>query len=360
MIYMYCSSCKKITAATENRGTFSSSVVCDSCAGKHKTSEFTTHPCPDCGVTLYAPKSMDYIPACPCQSVLTVGAMEEPAEEIKPEKPAHPPILCPRCQATLTSEDGTYGPCPMCREIPSRLYVSQQLYLLSGDHGPIMIKWDPKPNEMVYLHHHASHIPLNSVLIVDPNQQAAYISGGQMAVLDAGQTYAMFNDELDIATIAKALSEDALALPPLRLKLNSKVIFFDSRKHEVPFTVESSVSESSWKVELPAAIDVQVCNPECLLRNALDLREGDSVSDFLQRKAMDAVLNEIIDELLFIPKADAEEATTEMQLKRLLRDTLADQEQKILNRANRRLTEKYGITVAYLDISYRDVRCTRG
>lgn len=367
MNYMYCSTCGRITEGIIKTGFLGSSVTCGTCGESIKLSSLNTHLCQDCGVILYAPKALDVVPQCPCKEAVLIESAEPTYEIPAPagmkqeqkQEQKHPSIKCPRCEAQLDSEDGTYGPCPMCREIPSRLYVSQQLYLLAKKHGPIEIKWDPKPNEMVYVHHHASSIPLNSLLIVNPNQQAAYISGGQMVVLDAGQTYALFNDELEIADVARSIGEGTMTMPPLALKLNTKVIFFDNKKHEVELCASSRIAASSWKISLPLSIDVQVCDPESLLRNALNLYDGDDVSDFLKKKAADAVVDALCDEIAFLPQESADEANSEHEVRLLMRNTLKEMQAKLLADVNRSLTTKYGIAIDSMTISYTRAEVTR-
>lgn len=302
MFYLYCTACHRITKGKKS-GVFGGSLTCTECGASVKASRCDERTCERCGVSLFAPKPVHVFPECPCKAE-EASALPEPApaaEEAPPApaigetppvieeaQPAFPPISCPRCAALLESEDGTYGPCPVCGMTPPAQYVSQQLYFKSGKGRPIEIKWNPGEDELVYVHHHASHIPANSLLIVNPGQTAVYVSGGQRVALETGQTYALFDEERDVGAIARAVNEGTLTRPPLGLMLNTQIIFFDNRLHELTVPIESRIAGGAWSVELSATLFFRISDAQTLLGHALNLRDCASVSIYLKKRVAEA------------------------------------------------------------------------
>ncbi|MGN0779726.1 MAG: hypothetical protein ACI4MJ_11290 [Aristaeellaceae bacterium] len=374
MMYMYCTECGRMTPGevSINR---SSSLRCKLCGHTGQAAQFVSRKCEVCEAVLFEPREMEGWMQCPCTAAPKIApaaeelhtfltgspaaAREDAAAPVAQKKSAYPVIACPRCAASLHSEDGHYGPCPVCGKTPAQTYVTQQLYFLSEQQKPIVIQWAPEPDELVYVHHHAGHIPANSLLIVHEGQTAVYVSGGQQHVLDKAQTYAIFGDDLDTGTIARGINAGKLNLPPIALKLNTRIIFFDQRLHELPMMVKGRVSVSGWSIELPLTAFVKIVSADALLRNALNLHDQENVSDYLKQKVIERLQNLIMDELTCLPTEAAEEAETEQDIVAMVARALNEHERDILDFANKRLTMDFGVSVERIDVAYRRSACMR-
>ena len=386
MNYLLCPGCNQVkpSAVTHNER-----IVCSECGVAVKIKQLCCKQCPDCGSLLYAPPAELEKAVFPCaQEHLQKGeelrnrqeAAEAAIEEqeagqaeaeasVPPQMPTdgeeaaasrpdendgYPPIPCEHCGNPLSAVHGEYGACAKCGQQSSPLYIFRQLYACGGPLQPIQIKWEPAPNEMVYVHTRSDAIPPYSVLIVGENQAAIYCSGGASRLLTAG-TYALFYDSRTEDEIIQGIYHGNLMENSLDYRINTKIVFFDLRSQRMAF--QDYLRLGTWAVQLPVDMNVKICAPETLLRTDADFADGHAVSSDLMEQAKAAVLQEIREQVLSIPDDRMAEAKTEEDVRRILAETMSGEADAVRQRASQQLIRRSGIQIPYLRFGLAGTSC---
>lgn len=253
-------------------------------------------------------------------------------------------IRCEYCQAYLPFANGEYGACPVCHSSPEQAYIDRQTYLLSRAHGAILLAWNPGMNDLVFTHPHSDHIPRDSALVLNANQAAAFYCGGNRAILTKATTYALSDEDPnpDIAGIVREIRAGNAAGAPH--PLHTKVIFFDTRKHELRTTVDAALPGGRWGVRLPVCVFYQL-DPggiKTLLSHALNLDKGETVVDKLQNALAEGIGEAISSAFEAIPAERLKEAVTEDDVTALIHALgLAN----AVRHANQTLLDRWGLLV---------------
>lgn len=206
--------------------------------------------CRGCGSVAYSPPGSASSSALPCHlshpavhhapaASLALSARPVKERSLLPAPTQHElkssaavrTVPCAHCSARIPiGVHGQIPPCPVCSRTPGAGYISRQLYYARSGLEPIQLTWRPEGSEICHEHAHSDHIPPLSLLIVDPNQQAVYISGGQALLLSNG-VYPLYGEEQPTtAEVHRMLSRSQIA-NPLTLQLHTRLIFFDARWH---------------------------------------------------------------------------------------------------------------------------------
>ena len=341
-----CPACGKLQ--TFARAIFTGEAVCGGCGAKTPLATLTRHRCSLCGDSIIAPAG-SRVPVCPCHSPDATAA--PPQQLTKPQA-----LRCRKCSAKLPCSGDGYGACPVCGWQPDEQYIGQQTYFASGLE-PITLQWRPAPGEMLCIHLHSGYIPPDSLLIVDPGQQAAYFSGGQLVLLEES-TYALFDADRDIGEVARAIRADQMTVPPLGLKMNTRVIFFDSRIHPVGAVVTCGVSDSPWQLRLPLTLSVQLTDATALLSNALPYENSLAASEYLRKRAAAAAVNAVGDVLAAIPPQVMHRCETPMQVRHAARLALSDAQGEILRHICNRLSMS-GMAATDVEFAFEQASCCK-
>ena len=314
MIFVSCPTCQRvIPASPEADGT----LRCNKCRTAVDQRQASCSRCSQCSSLCYTPPGQRIPAILPCH--LDGGAA----------LPCTPPQEAPhiRCSCGADLQLGPHSrllPCPVCGSILSKQDFNKQLYYLNNGKEPIQLTWNPEADDLYYIHPHSDAIPPLSLLIVDPYQSVVYISGGMSVTLE-NSTYALFGEEAQDTTGIARLLNASEGVEPLRLQVNTRVIFFDKRAHVRTDQISYLIDRLHLRLTLPFSYNLSITDPMQYLRNA-DALTGDHKLDDLQAQVRSAI-NEFISQALDgIPPESYESSTTLQSMRVMLRSRLNEQE----------------------------------
>lgn len=268
-------------------------------------------------------------------------------------------ISCETCGATLVPDSNNhYDVCAMCGKMPSNTHIIRQLYLHSGKKDPILLFWNPTPDEIVFKHPHSGKIPEDSLIIVNPDQTAFYYANGNLIQIHAGEIYAPRTGSVDIADIARGLQKNSGAT--LSNHLNTRLIFVDHRTHYVEPLLTVTAAKGEWDAEIQVEMTLQIASNEQarrLLAHAFNFDDGTSVSNQLLKHIQTHVLDELDSAIYELNTEHVLDTEDETSMRQSLRIHLNRQNTGLRNAVNSRLEQQLGITLT--DVYFRPVQCKR-
>jgi len=316
MNYVFCPKCNRVRPGAVTRFDH---VICSECGTNMRRNSLNFETCPVCSNKLYFPKDQVEHIVFPCH---------------------------PQGNSTLPEDYQT--------EIPGEVNITEDM----TDPGkPIQIKWDPMPDDLLYIHQRSRSIPPYSVLIVREDQEAIYYASGSSVRLAGGNTYPLFDDPRTEEEIVAGIYQGLSAEDSLAYRLDTRIIFVDKRNHDLMVQMNSTLPGDIWKVTLPCDIAFQISEPENLLQNAGAIRDTKQTTEEIKQTVINAVEREIAVSLNRLSEDQIAEIKTKEELKQVLTAFFAEEAIKISQRANQRLVGRRGVRIAYLDLDCMNALC---
>lgn len=208
-------------------------------------------------------------------------------------------VKCVKCGVEIPFENGAFQECPLGHPAPTEQQIREAVYLQLSGQQNAEIKREfadlrDKPDDLVYVHPLAEHLPRYAVLYVEDNQIAVYDHCGAREFLRGPGRVIITGDDRSDSELLKAyaMGEGEHVLR----NIGSKVTFVDLQQHV--YASDLLDEYRNWQICFQAHYNMQIVDPHHLVQVAFDFRrEPEEVAAYIRKCIEQSICDGVLDKL---------------------------------------------------------------